>query len=220
MKEQEQKKPKKAKLFSPRMIVLDFIRITGGLPGLLWFRPKYKYISKQAKKRVRGGALLIANHTSFRDPVYTLFALWYRRQFFVCHKVFFESKAAFWFRLVGCMIPIDANNMNIDSFRTITDRLKEGRVVTIFPEGHVRKDGVMQEFKSGAALMSMQSKCPIVPVYIKAPKHWYNRLVIVIGEQVDINEMSGGRPSFSKIREFTALLEEREKLLEEYANKK
>lgn len=198
------------------MIFLDFIRITGALPGLLFFRPRYRYISKKARKRVRGGAMLISNHVSFRDPVYTLFALWYRRQFFVCHKVLFESRAAFLFRIVGCMIPIDANNMNMDSFRIITDKLKEGRVVTIFPEGHVNRDG-MKEFKSGAVLMSMQAKCPIVPVYIKPPAHWYNRLVIVVGEQVDITELCGNRPSFSKIGEVTALLKEREELLEQYA---
>ena len=41
-------KPTKAKLFSPRCFVMDFIRVSGALPGLLWLRPKIRYASKKA----------------------------------------------------------------------------------------------------------------------------------------------------------------------------
>ena len=138
--------PQKAKLFSLRCFVMDFIRVSGALPGLLWLRPKIRYASKKAKKRIRGGALVISNHTSFVDPGYTMFVFWYRRQYFVCHKAFMETKAGPFFHAAGCLIPIDADNFNIGSFRAITDSLKAGKVVTLFPEGHVN-GGQMMEFK-------------------------------------------------------------------------
>ena len=210
--------PQKAKLFSLRCFVMDFIRVSGALPGLLWLRPKIRYASKKAKKRIRGGALVISNHTSFVDPGYTMFVFWYRRQYFVCHKAFMETKAGPFFHAAGCLIPIDADNFNIGSFRAITDSLKAGKVVTLFPEGHVN-GGEMMEFKSGMVLISMQSKRPIVPVYIKPRKHWYSRLEAVVDEPVDITEMCGGMPAFSKIEEITRLLREREAELEELAKK-
>ncbi len=210
--------PQKAKLFSLRCFVMDFIRVSGALPGLLWLRPKIRYASKKAKKRIRGGALVISNHTSFVDPGYTMFVFWYRRQYFVCHKAFMETKAGPFFHAAGCLIPIDADNFNIGSFRAITDSLKAGKVVTLFPEGHVN-GGEMMEFKSGMVLISMQSKRPIVPVYLKPRKHWCSRLKAVVGEPVDITALCGGMPAFSKIEEITRLLREREAELEELAKK-
>ena len=211
-------KPTKAKLFSPRCFVMDFIRVSGALPGLLWLRPKIRYTSKKAKKRLRGGALLISNHVSFVDPGYTMYVIWYRRQYFVCHQAFMETKAGPFFHAAGCLIPIDADNFNIGSFRAITDSLKAGKVVTLFPEGHVN-GGEMMEFKSGMVLISMQSKRPIVPVYLKPRTHWYSRLKAVVGEPVDITALCGGMPAFSKIEEITRLLREREAELEELAKK-
>ncbi len=182
---------KKAKLFSLRCLLMDLIRITGALPGLVWLRPKIRYTAKQAKKRLRGGVLVIA--------------------------AFVETKAGPFFRAAGCLIPINADNFSVGSFRSITESLRDGKAVTLFPEGHVNKGDEMLEFKSGMVLISMQSKRPIVPVYLKPRRHWYSRLKAVVGEPVDITSLSEGRPAFSKIQEVTALLKKREEELEAFA---
>lgn len=208
---------KKAKLFSLRCLLMDLIRITGALPGFVWLRPKIRYTAKQAKKRLRGGVLVIANHTSFIDPACMMYVLWYRRLYFVCHQAFVETKAGPFFRAAGCLIPINADNFSVGSFRSITESLRDGKAVTLFPEGHVNKGDEMLEFKSGMVLISMQSKRPIVPVYLKPRRHWYSRLKAVVGEPVDITSLSEGRPAFSKIQEVTALLKKREEELEAFA---
>ncbi|MBQ4179311.1 MAG: 1-acyl-sn-glycerol-3-phosphate acyltransferase [Ruminococcus sp.] len=196
---------------------MDLIRITGALPGLVWLRPKIRYTAKQAKKRLRGGVLVIANHTSFIDPACMMYVLWYRRLYFVCHQAFVETKAGPFFRAAGCLIPINADNFSVGSFRSITESLRDGKAVTLFPEGHVNKGDEMLEFKSGMVLISMQSKRPIVPVYLKPRRHWYSRLKAVVGEPVDITSLSEGRPAFSKIQEVTAQLKKREEELEAFA---
>lgn len=211
-------KPKKAKLFSLRCLLMDIMRLFGALPGLIWLRPKICCTSKKAKRRIRGGALVISNHNGFLDPAFSMFAIWYRRQYFVCHKEFLETKAGPFMRAAGACIPIDAKNFNIGSFRQITDSLKEGKLVVLFPEGHINDgSGKMGEFKSGMVLISMQSKRPIVPMYLKPRPHWYSRLKAVIGEPVDITELYGDMPAFSKIEEITKLLRQREEFLEEYS---
>ena len=143
--------------------------------------------------------------------------LWYRRLYFVCHQAFVETKAGPFFRAAGCLIPINADNFSVGSFRSITESLRDGKAVTLFPEGHVNKGDEMLEFKSGMVLISMQSKRPIVPVYLKPRRHWYSRLKAVVGEPVDITALSEGRPAFSKIQEVTALLKKREEELEAFA---
>ena len=206
---------KKAKLFSFKNIFMDFIRINGVIPGVVWLRPKIRYTSKKAKKRIRGGALLISNHTSFIDPGFAMYVVWYRRQYFVVHDAFLATKVGPIINAAGVLIPINADNFSMDSFRTITDSINEGKLVTIFPEGHVNDK--MGDFKSGVVLISMQTKCPIVPIYMKPRKHWYSRLKAVVGEPVDISELYGDKPAFSKISEVTKLLKEREQYLEDFA---
>ena len=52
------KEVKKSKIFSFRYFFHDVMRFFGA-PGLLFFRPKKIYISKEAKKHVKGGVLLV-----------------------------------------------------------------------------------------------------------------------------------------------------------------
>ena len=88
----EQAKRQRAKLFSFRYFFYDFMKVTGALPGLIWLRPKWIYETPTAKKRLRNGCIVISNHHSFFDPVYLMYAIWYRRHHFICGKEFFESK--------------------------------------------------------------------------------------------------------------------------------
>lgn len=201
----------KSKLFSIRLLAYDFLRVTAALPGLVWLRPRYIYASKKARERVRGGALIVANHVSFLDPVYVQFAVWYRRQRIICAKEFFDGRfRAFLFRLFRA-IPVDRENFGMESFRGITDVLHGGEVVTIFPEGHINdREKSVAAFKSGAVLMSMRSGAPVVPVYIRRPAHVWNRLTAVIGEPVDVPGLCGKRPTFARIGEVSELLWEKE----------
>ena len=192
----------------------DFVRVTAALPGLLWLRPKIRYENDAARHGLKGGVLLIANHSNFADPVYLMVALWKRRHHFVCLKDFFNGKFRNWLFSSFHCIPIDRENFSMDSLRTITEELKADHLVSMFPEGYVHKEsGSVAPFKSGMVLIAMQSKKPIVPVYMKPPKKFWNRLVLAVGEPVDVCAMYGGRPSLNQIGEVSVLLQEKEEKL-------
>ena len=205
---------KRARLFSIRYLFYDFVKVTA-IPGYLWFRPKRIYANPEAKKKIKGGALVISNHVGFSDPVVIMLAIWYRRHHFICIKDFFEGRLRLLFKGFHC-IPIDKENFGMDSFRIITEHLKNGEVVSMFPEGHVNidADNGLDQFKSGMVLMSVMSGKPIVPVYIHKREHIYNRTKIAIGEPVDIVALHGARPSMTQIEETAAMLRERELELE------
>ena len=211
--------PKKNKLFSLKYLVYDFVKVTAALPGLIWLRPSWKYENKEAKKRIRGGAVVIANHIGYFDPIYIMMTIWYRRHHFVCGKEFFESGARWWFKQFLC-IPVDRQNFSLGSLREISDELKAGSLVPIFPEGHINDgSGEIAAFKSGMVLMALQGKAPIVPVYIKPKAHWYSRVKMVIGKPVDIIARYGARPTMRQIDEISAELQQKEKELEQIAYK-
>ena len=189
----------------------NFVRVTGALPGLIWLRPRLLYENEAARRHIKGGALLISNHVSVLDPVYVMFAVWYRRVRFVCLKEFFEGRLrSLIFRLARC-IPIDRENVSVDTLREIVGALKQGEIVTVFPEGHINGSGdEVESFKSGAVLMSVMSGSPIVPIYIQKPKRVLSRLSAVIGEAMDPVALYGKRPTGEQLRAFSELLHARE----------
>lgn len=189
--------------------MLDFVRITAA-PGLLWFRPKRIYENEAAKKKIRGSAIVIANHVGTIDPMYLMLVIWYRRHRFVCRSDIMETKAGKWLRLFRC-IPIDRENVSFNFMREASDALKEGNLVSMFPEGRVHTQSeAPAAFKSGMILMSVQSGAPIIPVYIKPRRKASERIVAVIGEPFSVTEIYGQRPKFSQIDEAAKLLFEKE----------
>lgn len=206
-------KEKKASLFSIKYFLYDFCRFFVIWPGLLIFRPKYIYENEAAKEKIRGGALVVSNHIKAVDPLFLMVGLWYRRQHFVIAKEFMEKKPASIVFKVGQTIAVDRENYNLDSFRTIVDKLKEGRIVTIFAEGHINHEEKLDSFKSGMVLMSSQSQRPIVPVYIKKRNHFYERLTFVIGEKIELDCRDGKRPNLVQINRMTEEIREKENIL-------
>ncbi|MBR0351625.1 MAG: 1-acyl-sn-glycerol-3-phosphate acyltransferase [Oscillospiraceae bacterium] len=199
---------------SSSYLFYDFVKATAALPGLIWFRPKILFANEKARERIRGGALLIANHIGFFDPVYLMIAVWYRRQHFVCLKQFFESSWGWFFRAVHC-IPIDRENVGLDSVREIIRHLKNGDLVSMFPEGQInRADGELAGFKSGMVLMAAQSGKPVIPVYIRPKRRRFERLVMMIGEPVDVKAIAAGS-GMAGIENAAKLLRQREEELKE-----
>lgn len=201
------------KLFSPEYWFFDFVKVTAAIPGLIWLRPKRIWESPAARERIRGGALIASNHQSHLDPVYLQFAVGYRRQRFVCMKEFFDTRLWGWVFSRFLCIPIDRENVGMKSLREVTQALKEGWVVSIFPEGRISAEGT-GAFKTGVILMAAQAGCPIIPMYIRRPARWWNRLRICIGEPVDVIALCGGRPGLGQMEEISAMLREKEERLE------
>ena len=202
-----------SKTFSPVFLIHDFFKIILALPGLLWFRPKIVYETPAAKKKIRGGALVIANHIGFFDPVYLQYCIWYRRHHFVCLDDFFKGPLWWMFKAFLC-IPINKKNISIKTFKGIVDHLKCDELVTLFPEGGIEsKEGELDSFKSGMILMAVQSKKPIVPVYIRKRKNIFCRLTMCVGEPVKPDEMCGQRPNMKEINSAAVFLHEKEEKL-------
>lgn len=214
-----EKRPK-ASLLSLKYWAIDSIKITGAIPTLLWLRPKWVYENENAKKKLRGPGLVIANHSTFYDPVYITVAMWYRRNRFIIKQEIYDSKAH-WILKQGRCIPIDPQNASLDVIKEVTAALKSGEVVDMFPEGHVtHSSSDLEQFKSGVVLMALRGKAPILPVYIRNKRSRFDRILFAVGEPVDIVKEYGNMPTFSQIEEIAEKLfhkmQRLEKLAEEY----
>ena len=206
----KKKTKKKGKIFRLRYFIYDLVKWTGALSTLIALRPRLIYISKAAKKRVKGAALVIANHQSYLDCIKLHMAFWYRRLHFVATKQLFEGKFRNWFFHKALCIPVDKENFNFQTFRDVCACLEEGGVVGVFPEGGMNgQEGTVKAFKAGVVLMALKSGAPIIPVYLAKPKHWYNMQKIVIGEPIGL-ENGGKMPTLQDVEKMAEILRTKE----------
>lgn len=196
----------------------DFVKITAAIPGLLWFRPKKIYTSDKAKEKIRGGALLISNHSGDYDPIILMFGIWYRRHHFIATSELFDTKIKrFMFEHFHC-VEIDKENVSMKTFREIVDLLQKDKIVSMFPEGHITRNEEVQKFKSGVVLMALTAKKSIIPTYVKKRKNIWQRQRIIIGEPIDPMNIFGKMPSLADMEKIADILREKENELKQIAD--
>ena len=208
----------KEKRKTTNYLFYDFVKITAAIPGLLWFRTKKIYASKRAKEKIKGGALLVSNHSGDIDPIILMFAVWNRRHHFIATTDLFNTKIKrVLFEAFHC-IEIDKDNVSMDAFREIVRQLQNDKLVSIFPEGYLTRNEEIQKFKSGVVLMAVTAKKPIIPIYIKKRKNFFHRQLVVAGEPINPVEMCGKMPSLADMEKFSETIREKEKELKQIAD--
>ena len=194
----------------------DTVKFTGALPTLLFLRPKIYYPFGKPNKK--GAIMVSANHNTMIDPVIVHMVFPFRRINSLATKDLFSSKFKSWFFTAMHCIVVDKENFSLSSFHEVTERLKDGKLVVIFPEGKLNSDNKdsLLAFKSGATLMAHRAGASILPMYIVKRKKWYHRQRIVVGQPLNVAEMLGKMPSMQDLSKATDLLREKEVELKSY----
>jgi len=153
----------------------------------------------------KGPFLLCSNHQSYVDPLVMAGALpWglFRYAFALgTSDIFgkgFMRRLARWIRVV--VLDPDANL--IPAMRAGFFGLSHGRILVLYPEGERTNNGNPTVFRKGAAILSIHSQAPIVPVAIEGfyeawPRHKkfpkFANLQLVFGKPIQpppLNETS------------------------------
>lgn len=114
--------------------------------------------------------VVVANHISYYDPVLIGCALNRRVYFMAKEELFKIPVLSFLLRLIG-QIPVKRGKPDCTALREAFRILEEEKVLGIFPEGTTRgKSETLRKAKSGAVLIPVQAKSPILPVGIKIEK--------------------------------------------------
>src|SRR5437763_15609853 len=125
-----------------------------------------------------GGFLLASNHISHFDPF--LIGLTVRRKIdWMTMAEFFRPPAlGFLLRCIDACAA-ERDHADLKTIRTAIERLKNGRVIGIFPEGGIR-DGVRSllegaPLRPGAATIAQIAGVPIVPCVILGSDRFYSK---------------------------------------------
>lgn len=194
----------------PRFLPMDLGRIVC-LTSVILIRLKKFHVSGQKyQSRLKGGAIIAANHTSFMDPFIVNTVFRYRRHFWLAAEVLMRNKIARPFLIgMGC-IEIDRYGTDLNAIKKCIRILKSGRVLTVFPQGGITQDEEVGDLKSGAVLMALQANVPIVPVYFKKTNSKWIPYNVVIGDPIDCNALCPKKmPSLADMNMLTGTLQEK-----------
>lgn len=124
-----------------------------------------------------GAYIIAANHVSYLDPM-ILFSVFVRKTH---RKIFFLTKddvtRPLGERLSNYfgLIPVELNGDKSKALDPAIQKLNEGNVIGIFPEGRRNTERILQKGKTGAVRLALASGVPIIPTGFFGPPGWTKR---------------------------------------------
>lgn len=114
----------------------------------------------------RGGVLIVSNHQSNLDPV--LMAVRLDRSLnYIAKSELFEGRIGGWLlRKVFNAFPVRQGAGDVGAVKETIQRLQEGHVLNIYPEGARTGDGEIGAMQRGVALIIRRARVPVVPAVI------------------------------------------------------
>ena len=197
----------KHKLFDIKCLPMDMARLVCACLVLVF---RVKRLTPEGEKyvgKIKGGAIIAANHTSFADPFIVGVTFWYRRLYLLVAEVVMGGKLrSALLKGVGG-IKIDRNTADIEAIKKSVAVLKKGFLLSVFPQGGIVQDGESNALKSGSVLMAMQADVPIVPLYICKREHWYDQVRVIVGDSIHPKQLCPKKfPSTADLDSITELL--------------
>jgi 1-acyl-sn-glycerol-3-phosphate acyltransferase len=161
-------------------------------------------------------AIIIANHCCVLDPALIWVGVTNRRplEFLTASEYFGIPVLSFIFKTMRA-IPVARNGRDMAATRTALRRLKEGRLLGVFPEGRFNPGEGLLPANTGIAWLALQSRAPVYPVFIHdAPRgksmlatlYTFRHVRITYGDPVDLSQYYGRRTSEELLQEVTDLL--------------
>jgi 1-acyl-sn-glycerol-3-phosphate acyltransferase len=187
------------------------------LPFRLWCRTVV--IGRENIDNTRGG-IFIVNHQSFLDPLFVGVRLT-RPLAYLARDSLFRIPFIGWICRQTHVIPISRTAFRGSSIRTAMDRLKQGFLVGIYPEG-TRSSGAPKEFRPGFLSLVRRAEVPVYPVAVVGadramPRNaWFIRPVrvtVVYGKALTAEQRqrlmdNDAKASAAEIRDMVARLYE------------
>lgn len=139
-----------------------------------------------------GGVLLTAGHSAYTDIPFLGIHI-DRQIYFIAKSSLMERTGpiggffSWYLRAIGT-ISYDRNNRAaIVAMRSAKERLEQGELVGIFPEGTRQRDTFTHPFNTGAAYLAKKTGVPIIPIGLigthkRLPR---SRIEMVIGEPLE-----------------------------------
>jgi 1-acyl-sn-glycerol-3-phosphate acyltransferase len=164
----------------------------------------------------KGAAILVANHTCSADPSFLTAGCDRVLSFLLAREYYHIPLLRRLLDYMGC-VPVTRNARDTRSVRLALQRLSEGRVICVFPEGGLNNAGKgrIGQCKAGVALLALRSQAPVYPALIQDGPQTSNllrswlgpsRVRVTFGPPVDLNGFRGRPMNRRLLEEATAFI--------------
>src|SRR5438552_7826328 len=167
----------------------------------------------------KGGFLLLPNHITWVDAIVLQLACPRPIRYIIDEEFYRKPILHPFLRLLRC-IPIDTRHSH-SAIRTATEKIAEGEIVCLFPEGQLERAGTLLRLQRGYELIARQAGAPVVPVWLdqlwgsifsfqggrffkKWPKSMPYRVTVAFGKPLtaEAADMATVREELLKLGEF------------------
>jgi 1-acyl-sn-glycerol-3-phosphate acyltransferase len=192
---------------------------------LMWVLSKIMYRVTRHNLEVipeEGAAVLVCNHVTFVDSLFIAGSV-QRRIRFVMDHTFFKMPVLSYISRKGGVIPIASKKEHPETyekaFDLISQALRNGELICIFPEGKLTGDGQIDEFRPGIEKIIDRDPVPVIPLALRglwgsffsrkagaAMSHWPTRfrskIEVVAGEPIPPRDITASslREKVSSLR--------------------
>ncbi len=177
------------------------------------YQPQYIGLENIPKS---GAAILISNHVSFVDgPIIDagIFDYCGRHVRYVIDEDIYHLPAVHYLMSKAKAIPISSNRKSVEAaFDAISEGLRAGDLICIFPEGFLTFTGGLGRFRHGIEWIIRRDPVPVVPISLSGlwgsvfsrkflgswkrfiPRKWHQPVIVKCGisippEKVDVNHL-------------------------------
>jgi 1-acyl-sn-glycerol-3-phosphate acyltransferase len=158
----------------------------------VWFRLRVRGLGNVP---THGAALLVINHESFLDSFLAGIPL-PRPICYLARDSLFRIPIGGWILKECYAMPVNRESASSSSLRVAVERLKQGFLVAIYPEGTRSTDGQIGPLKPGFIALVRRADVPVIPIGIAGsgaalPRHaWFVRpktCRVVYGEPIPVD---------------------------------
>ena len=133
--------------------------------------------------------VLIANHLHALDPVAMAMFIPRRQICFLGKKELGKNKIANRLMTSAHVILVGRGDTDMAAMRNCMKAVKMKKILLIFPEGSRHHEGQMEQIQSGASLIAMRSKAPIIPMYIDRKLSFFKKTNMYVGEPIQYDDL-------------------------------
>src|SRR5439155_8850102 len=112
----------------------------------------------------KGGFLLLPNHITWVDAIVLQLACSRPIRYIIDEEFYRKPILHPFLRLLRC-IPIDTRHSH-SAIRAATEKIAEGEIVCLFPEGQLERAGTLLRLRRGYELIARHANAPVVPVWL------------------------------------------------------
>ncbi len=174
---------------------------------LFWFFGRWT-IKGRENVPDTGGVILAPNHVSHADPPAVGSAI-RRPTWFLAKEELFKAPILGWLIRRTRAYPVRRGKADRKALERTLELLRQGEVVTIFPEGERSRDGTLGEPELGFAYVALKAKAPVVPVAVLgtdgvlrpgSSRLRFGRILIRFGEPMTFPALYDKRPRKAAVR--------------------